>query len=127
MLFSKMQHIRKEERLKAQLVIVTGLLLLYFFFKAAFFLYSPLILGLIFLFIPSIGNWIVSIWFKLAELLGWINSRILLSIVYFIFLVPVAMLFKLFNKNPLALKNTNSSLYTERNHTYISKDLENIW
>jgi hypothetical protein len=122
-----MQTANKEEIRKAQLVIVTGLLLLYFLFKKAFLLNISLILGLIFLFIPLIGNWIVSLWSKLAEVLGWINSRILLSIVYFIFLVPVSIFFKLFNKNPLSLKKTPSSLYTERNYTYTSKDLENIW
>ncbi|MHB8882709.1 MAG: SxtJ family membrane protein [Thermodesulfovibrionales bacterium] len=122
-----MHNAGKEESLKAQLVIVTGLLLVYFLFRKLIFLYSSLSLGLIFLFIPFIGNRIVSLWFKSAELLGWINSRILLTMVYFLCLVPVSLLFRLFNKNPLTLKNTRASLYVERNHTYISKDLENIW
>ena len=122
-----MQSMNKEEIRKAQLVIVTGLLLLYFLFKKAPLLNISLILGLIFLFVPFIGNWIVSLWFKLAGVLGWINSRILLSIVYFIFLIPLSFIFKLFNKDPLSLKKPPSSLYTDRNHTYTSKDLENIW
>lgn len=125
--FFKMQIPDKKERIKAQLVIVTGLLLLYFIFRKIFFLYSSLVFGLVFLFIPLIGSWIIWIWFQLAEFLGWINSRILLTLVYFVFLVPISLLFRTFNKNPLALTNTDSSMYVDRNHTYTSKDLENIW
>lgn len=122
-----MQHANKEEMRKVQLVIVTGLLFLHFVFKKTSLLNISLLLGLIFLFVPRIGNWIVLLWFKMAEVLGWFNSRILLSMVYFMVVVPVSFFFKLFHKDPLSLKNYPSSLYTERNHTYTSKDLENIW
>ena len=122
-----MQHANKEEMRKVQLVIVTGLLFLHFVFKKTSLLNISLLLGLIFLFVPRIGNWIVLLWFKMAEVLGWFNSRILLSMVYFMVVVPVSFFFKLFHKDPLSLKNDPSSLYTERNHTYTSKDLENIW
>jgi hypothetical protein len=122
-----MQTVSDREKLKAQLVIVTGLLLVYFLFKKAVFLYSAFACGLIFIFIPIIGNFIVSFWFKLAELIGWINTKVLLSIVYFVFLMPISFLYKRFNKNLLTLKNTSNSLYKDRNHTYTAKDLENIW
>lgn len=122
-----MQAKSKEEKLKAQLVIVTGFLFLYFLFKKSPFLYSSLILGLVFLFIPLLGSWITSLWLKLVELLGWINLRILLSIVYFVFLLPISFLFRMFVVNPLSLTNTNSSLYINRDHLYTAKDLENPW
>jgi len=117
----------KEEKLKAQLVAVTGFLFLYFLFKKSIFLYSSLILGLVSLFVPLLGNCIISLWFKLGELLVWINTRILLSIVYFVFLVPISFLFRMFVANPLNLKNINSSLYINRDHLYTAKDLENPW
>jgi len=41
---------------------------------------------------------IASAWLKFAEILGKINSTIILSIIYIIFLTPVALLFRIFNK-----------------------------
>ncbi|OGU64872.1 MAG: hypothetical protein A2W30_02735 [Ignavibacteria bacterium RBG_16_36_9] len=40
---------------------------------------------------------------KLSRLLSYIVPKILLSIMYYIFLFPIAPLYKLFTKNPLML------------------------
>jgi hypothetical protein len=117
----------KEEKLNAQLVVVTGFLILYFLFKKSLFLYTSLILVLIFLFIPLLGGYIINLCFKLCELLALINTRIPLSIVYFVFLIPISLLFRMFIANPLSLTNINSSHYITRDHLYTAKDLENPW
>ncbi len=121
------RDIRAEERLKTELVIVTGLLLLYVIFRKAFLLYSALALGLIFLFFPAPGNRIVAVWSRFVELCGWINSRVLLSIVYVVFLTPISFLAGLFGKTPLVLEDPGTSLYVMRNHTYTANDLEDIY
>ena len=121
------RHISAEEKLKAQPAIITGLICMYFIFTKILFLKAALVLGLVFLFIPVLGNWFIVLWFRLAELLGWINTRILLSIVYYVFLMPVSFIAGLVNKDPLSLDNTGASLYIDRDHTYTAKDLENIW
>ena len=125
-LYSKM---KKEEKIKAQLVIVVGLLALSYLFKIELLVPISLGLGLIFLIIPALGDLIVKGWFKLAEGLGWINSKILLSIIYFFILFPTALLQKLFSKkDTLLLKNKNlKSTFITRNHTYKKKDLKYGW
>jgi len=120
----------QEDKIKAQLVMVVGFLVLGFVFKTyqTYFLYLATGLGLIFVILPFIGDYIVWAWFKLAEILGWINSKVILSLVFFIFLFPMAVLFRLSTKNPLQIKKLGEkSLFTERNHKYSAKDLENIW
>jgi len=77
--------------------------------------------------IPILGDWLVKLWFKLAEGLGWVNSRIILSILFYLFLFPFAVLFRLSTKNPLSLKRPEESVFKERNHQYQKKDMENIW
>ena len=52
-------------------------------------------------------------WMKLGYVLGWINSRIILGIVYFIVLQPIAILMKLFGHDPLRLKKNNQKSYKE--------------
>lgn len=79
------------------------------------------------LFIKPLGNLITYSWTKLGEGLGWINSRIILSVMFFIVLTPIALLFRLFKKDNLGLKRRADSYYFDRNHTFSGKDLDNIW
>lgn len=90
-------------------------------------LFVALGVGLLSLIIPAAREGILWLWFKIAEILGWINGRIILSVVFFVVLFPFAVLFRLTTKNPLRLKNLESSAFDERNHTYTKKDLQNIW
>ena len=71
-------------------------------------------------------NWL---WLKLAFVLGWFNSRVLLSVIYFVFLFPIALFSRLFKKDALVLKRQDKldSYYSPRDHKYLKEDLENIW
>ncbi|WAC12218.1 SxtJ family membrane protein [Dyadobacter pollutisoli] len=120
----------ESEKAKAQLVIVTGLVVLYFIFKSQYpyFLIAAAVVGVLSIAVPAIGDLIVKGWYKIAEILGAINGRILLSAVFFIVLFPVAAIAKLSKKNPLNLKReAKDSVFTERNHKYSAKDLEQVW
>jgi uncharacterized membrane protein len=120
----------ESEKTKAQLVIVTGLLVLYFIFKSQYpyFLIAAAAVGVLSLAVPMIGDLIVKGWYKIAEILGAINGKILLSAVFFIVLFPVAAIAKLTKKDPLNLKReAGDSVFTERNHKYSAKDLEQVW
>ncbi|WP_421829050.1 SxtJ family membrane protein [Larkinella sp.] len=116
------------DRVKAQLVIVTGLVVLYFVFNSVYWLYAAMAVGLLSIFIPAAGNSIAWLWFKLAEILGMINSKIILTVLFWAVLVPIAFLYRLGAKNPLTIKRTqDTSLYHERNHLYTKEDLEHTW
>ena len=118
----------REETIKAQLVIVIGLLALSYLFNAEILVPISLGLGLVFLIIPKLGDLIVKGWFKLAEGLGWINSRILLSIIYFFILFPTSLLRKFSKKDNLMLKGKKlKTTFETRNKTYEKKDLKYGW
>jgi len=112
---------------QAKKVIVVGLLLLSLVFTTWFLVYIAFALALIFLVSKKAGNFIVKWWFKFAEVLGWINSRILLTLIYFLILVPTAMLRKIVGKQTLMLKKPKKSTFVSRNHTYVPKDLKYGW
>lgn len=118
------------DKAKAQLVIVTGLVVFYFIFSARYpyLLYAAAAVGVLSIAIPFVGDLIVKGWYKIAEVLGAINGRILLSLIFFVVLFPVALLSRIGKKNPLSLKREKQdSFYTERNHLYTGKDLEQVW
>ncbi len=118
------------KKYKNILVMVSGLILVSFIFRKHNIPYLVEIacgIGLL----SALSSWFAEkvdwLWLKLALGLGWVNSRILLSIVFFVFLMPLAFLQRLFTKDGMRLKKQNNSLFHERNHTYTKKDLENIW
>jgi len=89
----------------------------------------PIALGL--MLIGLLSRWLSSkiiwLWFKLAEGMGYVMSRVILSIVFFLFLFPIALLYRFFNPDALKLRNTDDSTYSTRNHEYRASDLENPW
>ena len=123
----------KERELKSILVIILGLLAFYTYLlirkdnNVDALLYAALCVGFFSLLIPNVGQGIVWLWFKIAEILGWINSHILLGLLYIICLTPLSFLYRLFKKNTLDIKAPEKSIYEERNYTYKSEDLDNIW
>ena len=119
---------QSKDTFKTILVIVTGLLAVAWIFNTPLPAKIALITGLVCIAIPPAATAVEWIWLKLAMALGWINSRIILSVIYFIFLMPIAWMSKLFTRDPLALrKDKRATLFITRDHLYSKKDLENIW
>ncbi len=82
------------------------------------------------LFIKPLGTLIAQLWLKLSHLLGAIMSRVLISLVFFLVLLPMALLRRACGgKQPvtLARKPAGSSYYTEINKPYTAADLRFPW
>ena len=63
-----------------------------------------LILGLI---QPRLLKWPSAIWWKFALVLGYVNSRIIMTVIFVIVLSPLGLLWRLIGKDPLARKRRN--------------------
>ena len=50
-------------------------------------------------------------WIYLGNLLGWLNSRIILGIIFFTILIPISFLMKIFGYDPLKMKKLNVISY----------------
>jgi Saxitoxin biosynthesis operon protein SxtJ len=110
------------------LVIIIGFLVLSFFIKN----YWPLIIAagicLPGFLIPAWASIIHKGWMGLAHILGWVNTRIILFVVYFIILTPIAFFARLAGKLSFKKHNKNSNtLFINREHIYGKTDLENPW
>ena len=64
---------------------------------------------------------------KLAELTGYIIPNILLSLVFFLFLLPVSLLSKLFTKDPLMLSKKYKTYFIDVSRITDKKSFENPW
>ncbi|MCF8225975.1 MAG: hypothetical protein K9J30_08860 [Bacteroidales bacterium] len=66
-------------------------------------------------------------WFWLADQVGFVVSRFLLSIIFILIVIPFGLVSRIFRKDLMFLKGGRNSYYVERDHTYKAADLENPW
>ena len=121
-------RMKRESVLETMLVISLGLVALSVVFRVRLLIGVALLIGFIGLFVKPLAERIAWLWMKFATGLGFVTSRILLSLVFFVVLCPVALLHRVFAKNGLQLKRSvGDTYYSERNHRYTPEDFENTW
>ena len=118
---------KKEKSLETLLVLVGAFIVIFWVSSKKIYLLVALLLILIGIVSPFLSAKISLAWLKLAELIGSVMSKVILSVVFFVFLVPIALVYRLTKKNPLFLKRQDESYYIVRNKQYSPKDIENIW
>ncbi len=105
------------------IVMALGFLAFYFIFDKIFLLGISTAILVVSLASEKGARLIEKGWLKFGLALGFINSRIILWVVYYVVLTPMALLGRLFGKDELQLKKgKDNSYYAERNHTYVAKD-----
>lgn len=115
------------------ITIMLGFLAVYFLIEFRWGIEHKWILyvifGLGFLAMISAGfsRYLHIFWFFLAEKIGWFMSRIILGATFFLVLLPVALLSRLFRKDFMMLKKREDSYYHERNHLYTEDDFKDPW
>lgn len=119
-----MDKARKTETL---LVIVLGCVTLYLVKRWSFVLVVGLVTGLVGLLVPAVRDGIHWSWTKLSEGLGWVSGKVLLTVIYFLVLVPLAWIARSRGKIGLRNKPDGDSYFKERDHTYRREDMVNPW
>ena len=62
---------------------------------------------------PSLLLYPYKAWMKLGHILGWVNSRIILGLVFFIVLQPIAFIMRILGHDPLRTKKFAQESYRE--------------
>jgi hypothetical protein len=117
----------REKSLETSLVLTSGFILLYILTKIELFVYLAFGFGIIGIFLKPAAKVIATAWFKLADILNFFVSKLVLGTLYFVVLVPTSILSRVFKKESLKLKNSSESMWYKRDYTYSANDLENIW
>ncbi len=100
------------------------------FFKINALLYIALCLLFIGIFLRALSIRIAHAWLKFSSVLGGISTRLVLIVIYFVFLTPIAFLYRVFHGDFISLKrqdNARPTYWNERNYEYTPKDFENPW
>lgn len=112
---------------KTQLVMVVGFWVIAWFLENQWLEYGAIGLGGLFIALPSVGNRIVWLWYRLAYVLSLVVNPVVLGAIFWLFISPIALLFRLFGNDPLQKKAPSKSNYQIRNKTYEAKDLKFPW
>lgn len=109
------------------LTISMGFLMIYVIFSWKWALAVSLIIGLIGIVSPYLSSKIHWVWMKIATILGYVVPNILLSLIFFLVLLPISLVYKIFNKDPLMLSNKYKSFFIDINKEVDKNSFEKTW
>ncbi len=122
-----MQEI-KSNPARTVLTISTGFLLLYLITKWEWPLYLATVVGVLGVVSTYASQKIEWVWIQIAWILSLIVPKIVLSLIFFCLLFPIALLSKLFRKSDLLLlKNTEESTFKDGQKEFDKSSFEKIW
>ncbi|MBH45889.1 MAG: hypothetical protein CMC93_04665 [Flavobacteriaceae bacterium] len=110
------------------LTIVFGLLFFNLFLENKIILYISIFLSGLGVFSTKISRIVEKIWFKLSFILSQIIPNVLLSLIFFLILTPIAFLSKLFNSQTYFHKTNNTkTTFIDQNKSFDKKSFERAW
>lgn len=113
---------------KTILVITVGFLIIYYFTSWQWSLITSLIIGLIGVLSARLSEIVNYLWIRLTIILSYIVPNILLAMIYYFVLVPMAFMSKIFRKgDDLKLNNRSESTFFDVNREIDKASLKNMW
>jgi hypothetical protein len=86
------------------------------------------LIGFVGIFLNKPASWLTWLWFKTTDVLGKIIPKVLLSVIYYFLLFPLAFLSRISKKTHLSLKsNKRYSQWIGRDYYYSKNDLVKPW
>ncbi len=123
-----MAHNKELKPSKTVLTIVVGFLIIYAITNANWALWIAIAIGVLGLLSSFIALKIQELWMGLGKLLSHIVPPVLLSVIFFLILFPIALLSRLFGeKDPLQLNRTNKSLFKTVDRPFTKSSFEKTW
>ena len=120
--------LQKTDPIKTVLVITVGMLIVFALTQWKWAFNAAVIIGLLGLLSSFIAKQIDFLWMKLAWVLSLIVPNILLSLIFYLLLTPIALLSRVFGeKNQLNLKNKTDSLFKDYNKVFDKPSFEKPW
>ncbi len=101
-------------------------LLVWFFTENIWWIYGCMGLVLLAMIWPSAMTYPAKIWFGFSHVLGTFMSKVLLSVIYMLILMPVSLVRRILSKDTMQKKAYNdgkNSAFIVREHTFTNDDI----
>jgi hypothetical protein len=73
---------------------------------------------------PSLLRPVYRGWMRVGEVLAWINTRIILTLVFFLVVTPIGLLMRLFGRSPITTARRDSYWTDVEPHSYGDRHVE---
>lgn len=110
--------------------LVLILLICWLVWHSAWFIYLAMCVCVLTMIWSGFMRPLAWIWFGLALALGSVMSKVLLTVVWTLLVLPVGFFRRLMGRDPLKLKKWRSnegSYFDTRDHTYAADDLKHLY
>jgi hypothetical protein len=118
---------KRTDTYKTLITISTGFLIIYLITKWNWAIIVSLIIGIIGILSPFLSKKIEWFWIKLAYILSLIFPKIILGLVFYLFLFPLSLLYRIFNKDNLMLSSKYNSYFSDIKKQPDKKNFEKPW
>ena len=117
----------REQAKDTGMALVLVFILAWLFRRRDGYIGVALVLHLVTMVAPQVFRPLAVVWFGISHVMGMIASRVVLSVVFFVFVTPVGVWRRLMGADSLQLNSFGSSresVMKVKNHTYVAQDLE---
>jgi hypothetical protein len=117
----------REQAKDTGMALVLVFLLIWLFRRRDGYIGVALIFQLVTMTAPQVFRPIAVVWFGISHVMGAVASRVLLSLVFFVFVTPVGLWRRAMGADSLQLNSFGrgkESVMKVRNHTFVGQDLE---
>jgi hypothetical protein len=121
------RKITKDQSRDTGMAMVLLFLLIFVSRKHTWLLYTAMILHVVNMIVPKVFYPIAIFWLGFSDAMGAVMSKVLLSIVYFLVVTPIALLRRISGKDSLKLrvfKSSQESVMVKRDHLFTARDME---
>ncbi len=117
------------DTIKTLNVLSLALLVFYLIFKVPWLLGAAMILLLGNILESRLTATLARYWMKFGSLLGRVNTQILLTVIFYVVLTPVAFLFRLMNRDEADhfRRNRRASYWDRVTRSYEKTDFHKLW
>ena len=126
-MFQAPRDITEDQAKNTGMAMVLLALIVHYFTANTIFLHVGVGLLLVNMIYPPIFRPIATVWLGLSHLLGTVMTKVLLSLIFFLVVTPVALLRRVLGADPMKLrewKRVNASVFQHRDSEYRPEDLE---
>jgi len=121
------KKISKDQAKDTGMAMVLICFILGYFSQKQDFFTLGIVLLLIDMIYPNLYRPVATIWFGLSLILGTINSKLLLTMIFFVIVTPVGLIRRIIGADSLQLKRwkkDDSSVFGVREHIFQPEDIE---
>jgi hypothetical protein len=117
----------REQAKDTGMALVLVFILAWLFRRRDGYIGVALVLHLVTMVAPQVFRPLAVVWFGISHVMGMIASRLVLSVVFFVFVTPVGIWRRVMGADSLQLKSFGrgrESVMKVRDHTFVGQDLE---